>query len=65
VRKTATAPRLVLLVTAAVFINYIDRGYLATAPRCAQYRRGIVGIDSRCTCIRCTCIRCTVATTAQ
>jgi hypothetical protein len=32
VRKTATAPRLVLLVTAAVFINYIDRGNLATAP---------------------------------
>jgi hypothetical protein len=32
VRKTATAPRLVLLVTAAVFIDYIDRGNLATAP---------------------------------
>jgi MFS family permease len=31
VRKTPSAARLVLLVTAAVFINYIDRGNLATA----------------------------------
>jgi MFS family permease len=31
VRKTPSAVRLVLLVTAAVFINYIDRGNLATA----------------------------------
>jgi MFS family permease len=30
-RKTPSASRLVLLVTAAVFINYIDRGNLATA----------------------------------
>jgi MFS family permease len=30
-RKTPSAARLVLLVTAAVFINYIDRGNLATA----------------------------------
>ena len=30
-RKNASAARLVLLVTAAVFINYIDRGNLATA----------------------------------
>jgi MFS family permease len=30
-RKTPAAARLVLLVTAAVFINYIDRGNLATA----------------------------------
>jgi MFS family permease len=31
VRSTPSAARLVLLVTAAVFINYIDRGNLATA----------------------------------
>ena len=31
VRKSPSAARLVLLVTAAVFINYIDRGNLATA----------------------------------
>jgi MFS family permease len=31
VRNTPSAARLVLLVTAAVFINYIDRGNLATA----------------------------------
>jgi MFS family permease len=31
VRKAPSAARLVLLVTAAVFINYIDRGNLATA----------------------------------
>ena len=30
-RNTPSAARLVLLVTAAVFINYIDRGNLATA----------------------------------
>src|SRR5271163_3720209 len=30
-RKTPSAARLVLLVTAAVFINYVDRGNLATA----------------------------------
>lgn len=30
-RKNSSAARLVLLVTAAVFINYIDRGNLATA----------------------------------
>ena len=31
-RKTATASRLVLLVTTAVFINCVDSGNLATAP---------------------------------
>jgi hypothetical protein len=31
VRKPQPATRLVLLVTTAVFINYIDRGNLATA----------------------------------
>jgi sugar phosphate permease len=30
-RNSRTAARLVLLVTASVFINYIDRGNLATA----------------------------------
>lgn len=36
VRKGPSAARLVLLVTAAVFINYIDRGNLATAAPLVQ-----------------------------
>ena len=39
-RKTATAPRLVPLVTAAVFINYIDRGKSGHGVAAAQSTGG-------------------------
>jgi hypothetical protein len=40
VRKTATASRLVLLVTTAVFINYIDRGKSGHGAAAAQSTGG-------------------------